>query len=452
MSGGLGESGGLGMGNEAKRLNENSIPIWLKRALVIMGIFLALPGLLLAFIAVIYVIGVLWTSDPGAALGGVFILTLLALTLLSGSALFWHATQSLRHKPSATLRLPTIWVLMGTFGFCLVLAGAISGFPLLQGLLFPPLFVLAAALPPLWAVAWFGAGCATSDEHLTWRRGVLTFIGGATVGVGVAIVLEILLPAFVLALILDVARSVLRQVESLLDALASQRIADALTNPGFLYLLVQLAVIAPLAEEVAKPLVTLPLLKRLSRYEAFWVGALAGAGFAALENVLYAGFGYFFWAGILVVRALGSAIHPLGAGLVAVAWRDIVRGEPGAWRTLFKRFGLAVGMHALWNGGSLIAVTLASAQFFGELPPDIAVLGLSAGGTTLALLAVLGLGALWMGRAVARMLTASRATSDDALAADVALVFNDRAVALWAIACVVAIVPAGITGLKLWFW
>ena len=426
----------------------NSIPIWLKRVLAIAGLFLALPGVALVLIYVAFVLGLFWRSDSDAAMQGVFLLVLLALTLGSGGALFWHATRSLRKNPSTALRLPTLWALVGIFGISLALALAISPYPVVGGMLFPPLFLLAATLPPLWAVAWFMTGRVIPEAQLTWRRGLLAFIGGATVGVGVAIILEILLPVLVLALILDVAQSVLQQAESLLRALSDQRIADALTNPGFLYVLIQIAIIAPLAEEVAKPLVTLPLLKRLSRYEAFWVGALAGAGFAALENVLYASFGYFFWAGILLVRAVGSAIHPLGAGMVALAWRDVVHGAPGAWRNLFKRFGLAVGMHALWNGGSLIVVTLASAQFFGELPAEIEVLGFSAGGTTLALLVVLGLGSLWMGRSVARALTLPTDTS----VVDVDFVFTDRAVSLWAIVCLVAIVPAGIAGLKLWFW
>ena len=97
-------------------------------------------------------------------------------------------------------------------------------------------------------------------------------------------------------------------------------------------------------------------------------------------------------------------------------------------------------------------VTLASAQFFGDLPAEIEVLGFSAGGTTLALLIVLGLAALWMGRAVVRTLAATQPLANDASPESVALGLSDRAVALWAIACLVALVPAGITGLKLWFW
>jgi hypothetical protein len=236
-------------------------------------------------------------------------------------------------------------------------------------------------------------------------------------------------------------------VETVVEALAGKDLALAITSPGFIYVLVHIAIIAPLAEELAKPLITLPLICRLSRRDAFWVGAMAGAGFAALENVVYAGLGLHFWAGILVVRALGSAIHPLGAGLVALGWRDILRGERKAWRSGVFGSAIAVGVHALWNGGSLLIITLAGAQFFGELPPEIDVLGLSAAGTTLAMLTILGLAALWAGRAIGRgfKLPAAREAGE----LDSSMVLSDRAMAIWALACLVAIVPAGITGLQI---
>jgi hypothetical protein len=166
-----------------------------------------------------------------------------------------------------------------------------------------------------------------------------------------------------------------------------------------------------------------------------------------LENVIYAGFGFSFWAGVLLVRALGGAIHPLGSGLVALGWRDILRGHPKAWSNMFVSFGLAVGMHALWNGGSLLVITLAGAEFFGELPPEINVLGLSATATTLALLIVLGLAALWLGSAIGQNTELSRPLTGEFSEASFSL--SNRAVAIWALACLVAIVPAGIAGLQL---
>jgi RsiW-degrading membrane proteinase PrsW (M82 family) len=288
------------------------------------------------------------------------------------------------------------------------------------------------------------------QSQLTWRRGLVAFCGGATVSVFLALVLEILLPVVVLALIFT-THSVWDRLSILSTRLVGPEAGQALTDPAFVYIFIQVAVIAPLVEELVKPLVTLPLLRQLNRQETFWVGALAGAGFAALENVIYAGSGFGIWAGILVVRALGGALHPLGSGLVALGWRDVLRGEPNALTNWVKKYALAVLIHAAWNGGSLLVITLGSAQFFGAMPPEIGVLGLSMGGTTLAFLLILGIAALWIGRAYGhnRPLTAAPATDVDS-ASNMDFAPSERAMALWGLACLLALVPMGIAGLKLW--
>jgi len=226
-------------------------------------------------------------------------------------------------------------------------------------------------------------------------------------------------------------------------------VASALTNPAFIYLFLELALIAPLAEELAKPLVILPLVKRLDEKQTFWLGALAGAGFAALENVIYASTGQSFWAGILLVRALGGALHPLCAGLVALGWRAVLLKQPDAGKQWLLRFGTAFLIHAVWKGGSLLVITLAGANFFGELPPAIDLLGLSTAGATLAFLLLLGLSALWIGRIYGhgeRFPFSGEGTAPE----QQDFLPSDRALAIWALVCLAAIVPAGIAGLKLW--
>jgi hypothetical protein len=108
-----------------------------------------------------------------------------------------------------------------------------------------------------------------------------------------------------------------------------------------------------------------------------------------------------------------------------------------------------VGVHALWNGGSLLVITLAGARFFGELPPEIDVLGLSAAGTTLAVLVVLGLAALWVGRTITHRLQPSAETEREGKLTAAMFSVSDRTMAIWALACLVAIVPVGIASLKL---
>lgn len=413
-----------------------------KGAIVIAGAVLALPGLPL--ILIYGVLTLMQILEGGVeAEAGIAGLLLLALTLGCGSAAFWHGSRAQRRQPSRPMRLPPAWVLAGVFGLFVAIGLASRG-DFGAAVFLPPSFLVAAALPPLWAVSWF---IQQEAEGLTWRRGVLAFAAGATVSVFLALILEILFPTILLALVLNLAQFARDGVERVLEALAGTDIAAAVTDPGFLYVFIQIAVIAPLAEELAKPLATLPLVGRLARRDAFWVGAMAGAGFAALENAVYAGLGLRFWAGILVVRALGSAIHPLGTGLMALAWRDILQSEKDAWRSAAVRAAMAVGMHALWNGGSLLVITLAGARFFGELPPEIDVLGLSAAGTTLAMLIVLGLSALWIGRTIGQRLAEPAAR--EAGPVDAPYVLSTRVVAVWALACLAAIVPAGIAGLQI---
>jgi RsiW-degrading membrane proteinase PrsW (M82 family) len=424
------------------RLFVGPIPRWQKKIILVLGLLLALVGLPLALGSCL---AISLAASEGATEARPFLaalLTALSFTLGAGGLTAWHALRSLGHKPSRTLRLASPWVLLGLFGLAIAVAFAASAVDALNVLLFPPAFIVAAAMPPLWAIAWF-IRRSSASVALTWRRAVPAFAGGATLGVALALVLEVLLPLLVLTLVAGLADVVLGAVESLLEALGGGEVASAVTGPGFVYAFIQLALIAPLAEELVKPLITLPLVGRVSRRTAFLMGALAGAGFAALENLIYAGAGLSFWAGILLVRALGAAIHPLGAGLMAQGWRAVLRGEPGSGRTWLARFGLATGMHALWNGGSLLVITLAGAGFFGDLPPRIDVLGLSAAGTTLAFLILLGLAALWLGR-----VQAERA-EEDLERPTPRLVLDDREAALWALACLLALAPAGIAGLKL---
>ncbi len=457
-------------------MTANVTPHWVKHLAQIGGVLLMLPGLV--SLLNLFCINLFMLSQPASVsiIYSIFSLTFSLLTFGVGWALWRFSSDALKGKASRPLRLPPTLVLVGIFGLLMVLGGILSGFEILPGLFFAPVFLVLTVLPPLWAVAWFlpqapmdaKLSAKTGVENLpifegntqlkyqeilgsdslTWRRGLTAFIGGGTLSVAAALVLEILLPVIVIALTFGLDARLMDNLNTLFVALSDAKMARALTNPDFIYLFVQLAVIAPLAEEIAKPLIVLPLVKRLGEKETFWLGALAGAGFAALENILYAAAGYPIWAGIFLVRALGGALHPLGAGLVALGWRDVLRGSPNAGRKWLLRFGIAFLIHAAWNGGSLLVITLGGARFFGELPPEIDLLGLSATGATLAFLLILGLSALWIGRAFGHGQTLTLLGENAVSETD--FLPSDRALAIWACACLVAIVPAGIAGLKLW--
>ncbi len=445
---------------------ESSIPLGLKRIIQAIGFIVLLLGLPTALNLLCLVPLLTFNSyGRGDVIYGVVSLMLVLLTVGAGGMAYLHARRSLHNKPSKPLQFPPLFLLVGLFIPLILLGIAFREAEFGASLFFPPVLVVCALLPPLWSVAWMiprAAAPAAPDEakesqaaediqavsSLTWRRGLFSFTGGATVSFFIAFVLEILLPVIVLSLVADLMPAISDSMRSILRDLSNADVAAALTDPHFIYLFVQIAIIAPLAEEIAKPLVTLPLLRHLGKREAFWVGALAGAGFATLENIVYATMGFTIWAGILLVRALGGALHPFGSGLVAQGWWSALRGEKDAARNWWKRFGIAFAIHAAWNGGSLLVITLGGASFFGELPPMIGLLGLSAAGITLAFLILLGLFALWMGRAYGygkAILPVGEEISLEKKATP-----SDQTLAVWALVCLIAIVPIGIAGLKLW--
>ncbi len=448
------------------RFIEGTTPVWLKRTAMIAGLILMIIGIPLAINLLCLVpIVLLNASGSDATIYGVVSLTLALTTIGVGVALFIHANRALKNKPSKPLQFPSQPILLvGIFVFLIGLGLVVQAADIGTGLFFPPILLAVALLPPLWAVAWMiprapvskakeladedQVSQSTTQPSLSWRRGLLAFAGGATVSVAIALALEILLPVIIFALVFNLADTVTGTLRTLFRSLSNGMAADALTNRGFIYLFIQLAVIAPLAEEIAKPLAVLPLIRNLNKQETFWVGALAGAGFATLENVIYATSGLAIWSGILLVRALGGALHPLASGLVALGWRDVLRGEKDAGKNWWKRFGIAVTIHAVWNGGSLLIITLGGARFFRALLPKIDVLGLSATGGTLAFLTILGLAALWIGRAYGHNKSILPSEGSESEKED--FIPSDRAIAIWAVACLVALVPAGIVGLKLW--
>jgi RsiW-degrading membrane proteinase PrsW (M82 family) len=371
--------------------------------------------------------------------------------LVCGGTMLSQGRSALLKRPTKRLRLPQLWTMMGAFLLALVIG---LGFWAVEDAapLFSPWFIVAAAaLPPLAAVVWAAEG---RPGWLTWRRASVAFCAGATVSVLLALLLEILAPYTIFWLLLDLGRPVTRAVEGLVNLLAGGQVARALTSPGFLIALFELAIVAPLVEEFVKPLVVLPLLRGIqSRRDVFLLGAVAGAGFAALENVIYAAVGIRYWGGILLLRAFGAAVHPLGAGLTALAWHAVLRKRPqgfqktpGVSRPGFW-FGLAVGQHALWNGGLVLWLALSEATFFGPRPAETDVMGISVAAGMLALIALVG-AASWMAiREFSRRVVPDIETAEEKVPAGIEL-STERAIALWAVVCLLVLLPVGLAALQ----
>jgi len=412
------------------------------------GLALLLPGLLAIVVYCLMMAVMVLEGDIEALPWGIGLTVFLTVTLGGGGLTVYQGLQALSKRPSRPLRLPPLWAVGGGFVLALAIGLGLQRVEICAPLLFPLCLIVAALAPPLAAVVWM---LGRQSGSLTWRRAGVAFVGGATISVVLAIILEVLLPGVVLLLVLDLAEPVLYGLEGLFDALAGREAAKVLTSPGFLFALVELAVVAPLVEETVKPLVTLPLLRHLERpRDALLLGAAAGAGFAVLENVLYATAGLRIWAGILAVRALGAAVHPLGSGLVALGWHGVLRRRPDSGRRWLGGYGLAIGIHALWNGGIALLLALAGAQFFGEMPPEVDVLGATVAGSLLALLAVEGVAVFVGARTLARRLAIPEEREEPVEFPPSAVLPlpPDQAMAIWALLCLLALLPVGLAVLE----
>lgn len=188
-------------------------------------------------------------------------------------------------------------------------------------------------------------------------------VGGAIGGTMVALLSHALVFAFAYFFFLGFADAVV----DLLDALRiDPRLVAAAGSPWTALLFIEVVVVAPLTEEFGKA-VGASLFRPTDRRTALMAGVTAGAGFAIVENILYASVGGFLggaWEPIVVSRMLGAAVHPLASGLVVLGWWEWRRDrDPGR---LARRFASGVGAHAIWNA-SVVVVAIAGAAF--ELTP-----------------------------------------------------------------------------------
>jgi hypothetical protein len=126
-----------------------------------------------------------------------------------------------------------------------------------------------------------------------------------------------------------------------------------LYKPATLYIIFTfVAIIVPLLEELIKPIgVWLLFGHKLSPAAGYSAGLLSGAGFALVES-LGMSVNSQEWGVVVAARIGTGAIHILTAGLMgwglASSWRD------RRYSRLPLIYLLAVGIHGLWNGLTLL--------------------------------------------------------------------------------------------------
>jgi len=359
------------------------------------------------------------------------------LGLVCGSLAVYHGAGSIGGRKSSTLNLPSFYVFWIALALVLGLGTLILSFEIAAEYLFPPVFMLGAALSTLTVLAW---AYRRMGGPLTWRQASLAFVCGSTLSVAVTIVLAAILPYLGYVLLEP------------LWYLAEEFADLSWSSPGFIerlfaspLILVFLAVVAlqaPIPEEFAKAL-GVPMFGRArirNERQAFAIGLAAGAGFAILENMLYEGLyashNGWGWAAITLLRSFGSVLHPLCTGIIALGWFRMKEGGAGK---LFKAYLLSVGLHTLWNGGFEPLLYLTGLDYFAGSGSSLSLYGETLSALLVGYLILLSSGLWLLLRRIVNQIS-ERVTPTLMPAA-----VSRRAVATWALACALVIVPIGAT-------
>ena len=330
------------------------------------------------------------------------------------------------------MQLPPMYLFWISFAVVLGLGSLLSANRYLESYIFPIFFLLGAALPVIAVIAW----CAPKmGWPITWRQALLAAIGGSTLSILIAIVLEVAISSFLLVPVSAVLSEIFAPV-------GGAFFVENILSPTLIIFLVGVALQAPIPEELAK-VVPLRLFGRQRLNEpqkAFLVGLCAGAGFAILENMLYEGlyaqWSGWSWGGVTLLRGVGAVLHPLCTGIVALGW---YRAREEGWQAFAKAYLIAIGLHTLWNGGfdALLILTGINYYVVDSISPTVNIYGLSVG--ILLIIYLLGLTiVLWL---LLRRLVQSMAQESAPLPA---IPVSQRAVAIWGLLCLIIIVPIGL--------
>jgi RsiW-degrading membrane proteinase PrsW (M82 family) len=309
------------------------------------------------------------TLSGSTYFASIFLLLTFAFAgLVGGGFCLYHSIRSLfLQKPSRTVWLPRFWIFLLCYlatlgaGFWLhvngldVSSSLLTGTLIYLGAIFPALTIMALGIRRL---SFPKAGQRTpggsgqvrkrfptvAQWPTSWRRLTLALVSGATLSIGLASILELILQLILLGS-------------------QSGAVTQYISNPNsgnpppslFGLLLVLLSVIAPLVEELVKPLAVVILIGRVrSKAEAFTLGLACGIGFNLVETTGYISSGYNDWLTVALVRSGAGLLHGLGAAMVSLGWYYLTHKEEGRWR---RRALVALGcavyavlQHAIWNG------------------------------------------------------------------------------------------------------
>ena len=410
-----------------------------------------------------YILLFVGLSAGGAILSGVpyfarlWLLRMSALVVATGgigggAAFVIHLRRSLQGRPSATFALPSPWwflaavpvvIAAGEAQILLLFTGASEG-PGLNALIrFMLLIIAGAALAPAAVLALL---VRATGPGTTWRRATLCAAAGATLSVVAVLTVGTMVPLTAVGLAVELRNLGAGLIRDLTFSKNTQDVARIFFSDRGLYAIATVAVAAPIAEEFFKPLAVILMGRRVrSPREAFLLGASCGVGFAILENILYESQPAPLWGGIVFIRSIGAALHPMGAGLMALGWYGVSHGHPDARRRLGVLYLVTMTQHWLWNMASVATVLLVGPMTSGGF--TINILGVLVG--TVLLLYFLGQGAAMVAalRYVGRLVAPVPDGQPVPPLAPVRLA-TGRGIAIAAVASLVALMPLGAAGIQ----
>lgn len=206
-------------------------------------------------------------------------------------------------------------------------------------------------------------------ERLDSKVPVAALVAGGTLAIAISVIGYALVGGIAYFVLGGFAGWLLDSSDGVLDT----ALMETLRDPWMIVLVIQVVVLAPLIEEFAKVVSSL-FSRPHDRVSAMMAGAAAGVGFAVIENIAYATAWLYDidgWEIVVLMRMLGSAVHPLATGLAALGWWEFRNGVDRASGT--RLIAAGAGVHALWNG-AVMAVFVASAAFGGDATPLESVL------------------------------------------------------------------------------
>ncbi len=304
-------------------------------------------------------------SDSQRFESGVLFAAFTLIGVVGGGYGLYHSIRSaFLRKPSSGFALPTFWLFVALYA---ILIG--SGFALhSQGQDQSNLFVLAilillAGFLPAMAVLALGNRRLRFPKGgawpTSWRRFTFAIVSGGTLGIVVALLLELILSA---ALIRGQGIDPIQCLNN--------PTGPACQNPStFELLLITAAIIAPLVEEMVKPLAVIILIGRIrSAAEAFVLGLACGIGFDLIETSGYISISSNDWLTTALIRTGSGLLHGMGAAMVALGWYYLTHSGKHRFLKAAGCWLYAIAQHALWNGSwGLILLPGSAGTYFSNL-------------------------------------------------------------------------------------